>query len=76
MLGGASVEAYNIVLGGGYGDDRVVAKEVFKGIPFSALPQLLERVLTTYKAKRKVAETFAEFTRRHEVKELQEMFSE
>ena len=76
MLGGASVEAYNVALGGGYGDDRAVAKEVFKGIPFSALPQLLERVLTTYKAKRKVAETFAEFTRRHEVKELQEMFSE
>ena len=49
---------------------------VFKGIPFSALPELLERVLTTYQAKRKAGETFAEFARRHEVKDLQEMFSE
>jgi ferredoxin-nitrite reductase len=76
MLGAESVEAYNVVLGGGYGHDQAIAKEVFKGIPFSALPQLLQRVLMAYKAKRKSGETFAEFTRRHEVKQLQEMFSE
>jgi ferredoxin-nitrite reductase len=76
MLGSASVEAYNVLLGGGYGDTRAVAKEVFKGIPFSALPPLLERVLTTYKARRKTGETFAQFTQRHEVKQLQEMFGE
>ena len=76
MLGGESVEAYNVVLGGGEGDARAVAKEVFKGIPFTALPPLLERVLTVYQAKRKTGETFAQFTRRHEVKQLQAMFSE
>ena len=70
------MEAYNVLLGGGYGEDRTIAKEVFKGIPFSALPQLLERVLTTYKARRTRGESFAEFTRRHELKQLQEMFSE
>jgi ferredoxin-nitrite reductase len=75
-LGGESVEAYNVVLGGGHGEDRVLAKEVFKGIPFSALPGLLERVLTTYQAKRSHGETFSEFTRRHEVRQLQEMFSD
>jgi ferredoxin-nitrite reductase len=76
MLGAESVDAYNVVLGGGSGHDRVIAKEVFKGIPFSALPQLLQRVIMAYKAKRKSGETFAEFTDRHEVKQLQEMFSE
>jgi len=37
---------------------------------------LLERVLKTYLAKRRTGEAFAEFTRRHDVKALQEMFSE
>ncbi len=74
-LSGASVEAYNILFGGGYGPDQTLAKEVFKGIPFSEVPQLLERVLSTYLARRQHRESFTEFTRRHEVKQLQEMFS-
>lgn len=75
-LAGETVEAYNVVLGGGYGDNRSVAREVFMAIPFSALPQLLEKVLTVYMARRQPGEDFAGFTRRHEVKELQELFSE
>ncbi len=75
-LSGESVEAYHVVLGGGYGAEQAVAKEVFKGIPFSALPELLERVLIVYQEKRAAGESFAAFTRRHEVKQLQEMFSE
>lgn len=76
MLGAASVEAYNVALGGGYGTDRTIAKEVFKGIPFSALPALLERILRVYQSKRLIGETFAEFTRRHDLKTLQELFSD
>jgi ferredoxin-nitrite reductase len=75
-LSGESVEAYTISLGGGFGNDQAVGKEVFKGIPFSGVPQLLERVLTVYLGRRRTGESFAEFTRRHEVKQLQEMFSE
>ena len=75
-LEGESVEAYNVVFGGGFGDDRAIAKEVFKGIPFSALPELLEHVLKVYLARRKPGESFAEFARRHEIKQLQEMFSQ
>jgi sulfite reductase beta subunit-like hemoprotein len=37
---------------------------------------LLERVLKTYLARRHSGEAFAEFTRRHDVKALQELFSE
>jgi ferredoxin-nitrite reductase len=75
-ISGESVEAYNVTLGGGYGQERAIARDVFKGIPFSQLPQLLERVLCTYQTRRQPGETFAEFTRRHSVKELQELFSE
>jgi ferredoxin-nitrite reductase len=76
MLEGESVEAYTVVFGGGYGREQAIAKEVFKGIPFSSLPQLLERVLNTYLRRRQPGESFAAFARRHEVRQLQEMFSE
>lgn len=75
-VGPASSEGYHVVFGGGTGADAAIGKQVFSGIPFSDLPTLLERVLKTYQAKRQPGETFAAFTRRHEVKQLQEMFSE
>jgi len=75
-VGTASSEGYHVVFGGGTGADAAIGKQVFTGIPFSDLPTLLERVLKTYQAKRQPGETFAAFTRRHEVKQLQEMFSE
>ena len=76
MLNGETVEAYNIVFGGGSGLDRAIAKDVFKGIPFTQVPALLEKTLSAYLKKRDGAESFASFTRRHDVKTLQEMFSE
>lgn len=75
-VGPASSEGYHVVFGGGTGADAAIGKQVFTAIPFSDLPSLLERVLKTYQAKRQPGETFAAFTRRHEVKQLQEMFSE
>jgi ferredoxin-nitrite reductase len=74
-VNGESVEGYNIVFGGGSGTTSGIAKEVFKGISFGDVPQLLERVLKEYLARRRPGEPFADFTRRHAVKELQEMFS-
>jgi ferredoxin-nitrite reductase len=74
--GGQSVEGYNVVFGGGVGAEAGIGRQVFTGIAFGDLPTLLEHVLKTYLAKRQLNETFVEFTRRHEVKQLQEMFSE
>jgi sulfite reductase beta subunit-like hemoprotein len=57
--------------------DQVLGREVFHGIPFSQIPPLFERVLKTYLERRKDRqETFVQFTARHSVKELQEMFSD
>lgn len=75
-VSGESVEGYNIVFGGGVGAESGIGKQVFTGISFSEVPALLERVLKTYLARRQGKESFAEFTRRHEVKQLQELFSE
>jgi ferredoxin-nitrite reductase len=75
-VGSASVEGYNLVFGGGTGAEAGLAREVFKGISFDEIPRLLERVLKTYLARRNPGESFAAFTRRHDVKTLQELFSE
>jgi len=75
-MGGGTVEGYHVVLGGGFGETQGVAREVFKGVSFSELPTLLERVLKTWLARREGREAFVAFTRRHSVKELQEMFSD
>ncbi|HYG23499.1 MAG TPA: NirA family protein [Verrucomicrobiae bacterium] len=74
--GGSSVEGYNIVLGGGCGIDAAIGKDVFKGIAFSEVPALLERILKVYQARREPNESFVAFVRRHELRQLQEMFSE
>lgn len=72
---GSSVEGYNIVFGGGYGADAAIGKEVFKGISFAEIPKLLEHVLKVYLVRHHPGESFAIFVHRHEVKQLQEMFS-
>ena len=74
-LNGESVQAYNVVLGGGTGPEAAIGKLVFSGIPATELPQLLEHMLQVYLQRRNGRETFAEFTRRHDVKQLQEFFS-
>jgi ferredoxin-nitrite reductase len=75
-VAGESVEAYHIVLGGGVGHDQSVARQVFTAIPWSQVPALLERTLQVYLRLRQPGESFAAFTRRHEVGRLQELFSE
>lgn len=73
---GESVEGYNIVFGGGVGHDQAVAKQVFTAIPFTQVPDLIEKVLKVYQSRREPGESFASFTRRHDMKRLQELFSE
>jgi ferredoxin-nitrite reductase len=72
----ASGEGYNVVFGGSSGLGAGLGREVFKGISLGELPVLLERVLQVYLARRQSGEAFAAFTRRHEVRQLQEMFSQ
>jgi ferredoxin-nitrite reductase len=74
-VAGESVEGYNIVFGGGSGSSAAIGREVFKGISFSELPQLLEWALQVYRQRRQAGESFAAFSRRHELKQLQEMFT-
>jgi ferredoxin-nitrite reductase len=62
---GASVEGYHIVLGGGVDDAQSVAREIWKGVAFSEIPPLIEKLLTAYQKLRGGNESFAQFTNRH-----------
>ncbi len=75
-VGKENSEGYHVFFGGGFGEQQAVAREIFHGIPFDELPGLLEHVLKIYLDRRNRGESFAAFTRRHEVKQLQELFSE
>ncbi len=68
-------EAYHVVLGGGMDQEQGIAREVFRAVRAVELNALVEKFLTTYEAKKSAGESFLQWTRRHSVKELQEIFS-
>jgi ferredoxin-nitrite reductase len=75
-VGGESVDAYHLFVGGGFGKNQAVGRQVFSGVTNKELPQALERVLRSYLKHRQGKETFLQFSTRHEVGRLQEMFAE
>jgi ferredoxin-nitrite reductase len=68
-------EGYHLVLGGGMDQEQGVAREIFRGVAGDELPKLVESILTTYRDRCATGETFAQWSRRHSVKELQEILS-
>jgi len=71
----AGGEGFNITLGGGMDQAQGVGREVFWKVPRENIPQRIEKIFQEYHARRENGESFVEFTRRHDVKTLQEIFS-
>lgn len=71
---GDTVEGYHLVVGGGWGDRRGIARELLNGVPMRDVPTRIASLLQAYLDGRESAEeSFVEFTRRHEVEVLKEM---
>ncbi|MBL9201620.1 MAG: NirA family protein [Opitutaceae bacterium] len=68
-------EGYHVVLGGGMDHEQGIAREIFRGVRATEVNALVEKVLVTYEAKKQRGETFVAWSRRHSVKELQELLS-
>ena len=65
------VEGYHLLVGGGYGQEQALAREVFRNIAATEVPLLIERMLERYMQTRSDAsETFQVFTARQSVEEL------
>ena len=74
---GDTVEGYHILVGGGFGPDAALAREIYKDVKAEDAPQTVERMLKGYLARRAApGESFQAFTRRHEIPELTQMFAE
>jgi ferredoxin-nitrite reductase len=70
-VGDDLVEGYTIVVGGGAGSERSLAREIYQNVPMADVPARLERILAAYLAHRRDgAESFHDFTKRHSVEEL------
>jgi len=76
-VGGESLDAYHVFVGGGFAKSQAIGRQVFSGVTAQELPGTIEKMLRTYlKHRTGEAETFQQFTTRHEVGKLQEMFAE
>jgi ferredoxin-nitrite reductase len=72
---GDTVEGYHILVGGGFGPQAALGREIYRDVKAEDAPKTVARMLQGYLAHRTApAETFLAFSRRHEVAALQAMF--
>jgi ferredoxin-nitrite reductase len=72
---GDTVEGYHILVGGGFGPDAALGREIYRDVKAADAPQTVARMLQGYLANRAApGESFLAFTRRHEVDALRTMF--
>jgi len=72
---GDTVEGYHILVGGGFGPDAALGREIYRDVKAEIAPQTVARMLRGYLANRAApSESFLAFTRRHEVDALRTMF--
>ena len=72
---GASADAYHVFVGGGFGKNQTLGRQIFTAVSAAELPRTLERILRAYLKNRQGRESFQQFSTRHEVGRLQEMFA-
>ena len=72
---GDQVEGYHVYVGGGFGPDAALGRELYRDVKAADAPRTIERMLKGYLAHRTAREeTFLAFSRRHEVDALKTMF--
>jgi ferredoxin-nitrite reductase len=72
---GDQVEGYHVHVGGGFGPQAQCGREIYRDVKAEDAPAAIERMLKAYLANRaSPQETFADFTRRHEVDVLKTLF--
>ncbi len=64
-------------MGGGFGPDAALGRELYRDVKAEDAPKTVERVLKAYLSHRASAEeTFLAFTRRHEFDVLKTLFEQ
>jgi ferredoxin-nitrite reductase len=68
-------EGYHVFIGGGFGANQAVGRQVFSGLVFEELKTTLEKMLKGYLRHRSDGESFQKFAQRHDLNTLQRIFS-
>jgi ferredoxin-nitrite reductase len=71
---GDTVDGYHVLVGGGFGPDAMLAREIYRDVKAEDAPRTVERILKGYLANRAGNETFLTFGKRHEAGALKAMF--
>ena len=74
-VSGETLEGYHVFVGGGFGANQSVGRQVFTGVSVEQLKPTLEKMLASYLTHRTSGETFQQFTKRHDLNALQKIFS-
>ena len=70
------VEGYHLYLGGGYGAEQDVGRELFREVKADEAPEVIERMLRGYLAHRRDdQESFRDFSRRFPADQLRDLFA-
>ncbi|MGB5184394.1 MAG: NirA family protein [Xanthobacteraceae bacterium] len=70
-----AAEAYHIHVGGGFGPQAQCGREIYRDVKADDAPATIERMLKAYLANRAgTQESFADFTRRHDIEALKVLF--
>lgn len=73
---GDTVDGYHVHVGGGYGPEAAIGREIYRDVKAEVAPKLIERMLKGYLAHRASAdETFVAFARRHDIDALKAIFN-
>jgi len=73
---GDQVEGYHIHVGGGFGPDAALGREIYRDVKAEDAPRVVEGMLKGYLGNRAGREeSFLAFAKRHEVDKLKEMFA-
>jgi ferredoxin-nitrite reductase len=68
---GDTVEGYHVHVGGGFGPDAALGREIFRNVKAEDAPTTVERMLKAYLTRRlDPKESFLAFSRRHEIEAL------
>lgn len=71
---GDTVDGYHLLVGGGFGTDATIARELFQNVKAEDAPRTVERVLKAYVTNRASEdETFLDFAKRTEIDALKRM---
>ena len=75
-VGEESVEGYHIHVGGGYGAQQAIGRELFRDVKAEDAPGVIERMLRGYlEHRRDEEECFHDFVRRHDNEQLIQWFT-